>query len=125
MIPSWQMAAYERLRNEVVRQAVNDLKIALRRSAREGAVCGEQRRLERWFLSKWGQTLCENQGQYIIDRCHRDYKAYNGKMRAAPMTPEKEEKAYRDFKAGMTKKEIVKKHNITDYQYYQMLWRRG
>ena len=125
MIPGWQMEAYERLREEIVRQAANDLKRALRKSAREGYKCHEQIAMERWFLSKWGQMLCEDMGERIIELCHRNYKAANGKLRSAPMTEETEERAYRDYKAGMTQAEITKKHNITRYQYFQMLRRRG
>ena len=125
MIPGWQMAAYERIRIEIVRSAVNDLKKALRKSDREGAVCEAQIKMERWFLSDWGQMLCENRGEYIIDKCHKTYKAPCGKLRAAPMTPEVEEKAHMDYKAGMSKKDILKKHNITSYQYFKMLGRRG
>lgn len=93
MIPGWQMEAYERLRTEIVRLAVIDYKKALRKSNREGAVCKEQRNLERWFLSKWGQMLCEDMGECIIEQCLRSYKAANGKLRAAPITQETEEKA--------------------------------
>ena len=125
MIPGWQMEAYERLRIEVVRSAVDDLKKALRKSDREGAVCNEQRDMERWFLSKWGQMLCGDNGEYIIERCHETYKVPYGKLRAAPMTLEVEEKAYRAYKAGMSKKKIMQKCNITTYQYLQMLRRRG
>ena len=125
MIPGWQMEAYERLRNEIVRQATNDLKRALRKSAREGAVCNEQIAMERWFLSPWGQMLCEDMGERIIELCHRNYKANHGKLRSAPMTQEAEEKAYKDYKVGLSKKEILQKYNITSYQYCQMLRRRG
>lgn len=125
MIPGWQMEAYERLRTEIVRVAVVDLKKALRKSDREGAVCNEQIAMERWFLSKWGQLLSGDNGKYIIERCHQSYKAAHGKLRSAPISPEVEEKAHIDYMAGMSKKEIMQKHNITTYQYFQMLRRRG
>lgn len=125
MIPGWQMEAYERLRIEIVRSVANDLKRALRKSKREGAICNEQLAMERWFRSPWGQLLCEDRGEYIIEQCHRNYKSAHGKLRAAPMTKETEENAYRDYKDGLTKKEILLKHNITSYQYCQMLRRRG
>lgn len=125
MIPGWEMEALERLRYEIVWSAANDLKRALRKSKREGAICNEQIAMERWFLSKWGQMLCEDTGEYIIEQCRRNYKAAHGKLRAAPITQETEEKAHRDYKAGMSKKEIIKKHNITEYQYFQMLRRHG
>lgn len=125
MIPGWQMEAFERLRTEIVMSAVTDLKKALRKSNREGAVCKEQIKMERWFLSKWGQMLCENRGEYIIEKCHKTYKAPHGKLRALPMTQEVEDRAYADYKAGMPKKEVMQKHNITYYQYSQMLRRLG
>ena len=81
--------------------------------------------MERWFLSPWGQMLSGDNGAYIIEKCHKTYKKPQGKLRAAPITPEVEEKAHRDYKAGMPKKEIIQKHNITEYQYFQMLRRHG
>lgn len=86
MIPGWQIDGYERLRIEIVRSATNDLKMALRKSNREGAICDEQIAMERWFLSGWGQMLCLDMGAYIIERCHQNYKAAHGKLRSAPMT---------------------------------------
>lgn len=125
MIPTWQLEAYERLRTEIVRSAVNDLKKAVRKSKREGAVCKEQRTMERWFLSEWGQMLSGDNGEYIIERCRKTYKAPCQRMKADPVPPEVEEEAYMDFKAGMLRKEILRKHNMTLYQYWQMLRRRG
>lgn len=125
MVPGWQMEAYERLRTEIVRRAVNDLKRALRKSKKDGAICNEQIAMERWFLSNWGQFLCENRGEYIIERCSRDYKTADRKPRSEPMTAETEEKANNDYKAGMSPNEIMQKHNITKYQYFKMLRRRG
>ena len=125
MIPGWQMEAYERLRTEIVMSAVVDYKKALRKSDREGGTCSKQIAMERWFRSGWGQFLCENRGEYIIDRCHQNYKKAHGKLRAAPITQEVEDRAYADYKAGMPKKEVMQKHNITYYQYSQMLRRRG
>ena len=125
MIPGWQMEAYERLRTEIVKSAVKDLKKALKKSDREGAVCKEQVALERWFLSKWGQLLSGDNGEYIVNRCHKSYKVNTKKPPAEPISKDVEEKAYMDYKAGMSKQKIVQKHNITIYQYYKMLRRRG
>lgn len=125
MIPDWQVEGYERLRTEIVRSAVNDLKKGIRKSKREGAVCKEQRAMERWFLSAWGQMLCGDNGEYIIERCRATYKAPSGKMWADPVPPEVEEQAHKDYKAGMLRKEIMRKHNMTLYQYWQMLRRFG
>ena len=71
MIPEWQMEAYERLRTEIVRSVVKDLEKAIRKSNRQGAICEEQIRLEKWLRSKWGQFLSGDNGEYIIERCRR------------------------------------------------------
>ena len=125
MIPEWQMEAYERLRTEIVRSAVIDYKKALRKSDRMGCICDEQIKMERWFLSKWGQLLSGDHGEYMIEKCRKSYKAPGKKLNAEPMTVETEEKAHKDYKAGMPKNEIMKKHNITEFQYFKMLRRRG
>ena len=80
MIPGWQMEAYERLRTEVVRSAVKDLEKAIKKSKRQGSICNEQIALERWFLSKWGQLLSGDNGEYIIERC-RNYPVPDRKRR--------------------------------------------
>ena len=69
MMPGWQIEAYERLRTEIVRSVVKDLEKAVRKSKRQGTICDEQKNLEMWFLSKWGQLLSEDNGEYIIERC--------------------------------------------------------
>lgn len=74
MIPGWQMAAYERLRTEIVRSVVKDLEDAVKKSKRQGAICEEQKRLEKWLLSQWGQLLSGDNGEYIIERCRRGGK---------------------------------------------------
>lgn len=122
MIPGWQMEAYERLRTEIVRSAVIDLNKALRKSERMGSICNEQIAMERWFLSRWGQFLCCDQGEYIIEKCHNSYKAI---LRSEALTLEKEDKIHKDYKSGMSKKEMMKKHGITNFQYYKVLRRYG
>ena len=116
---------YERLRTEIVRQAVADLQRELRRSDRLGQVTDEVIKLEKWFLSKWGQMLSGDNGEYIISQCRKTYKLTGRQNHANPVTKEVEAKAHRDYKAGMTKKQIMKKHNLTEFQYFQMLRRCG
>ena len=116
---------YERLRTEIVRAAVTDYKRALRKSRRAGYVSDEQIQLEKWFLSKWGQLLSGYNGEYIIERCRRTYRAYDRKLHASPISPEVEKKAHQDYKAGLSRDEIMEKHNITRFQYFQMLKRYG
>ena len=125
MLGGNNLAEYELLRAEIVRSAVVDYKKALRKSDRIGYVCDEQTKMERWFLSKWGQMLSGDQGEYIIERCRKNYKAANQKLRSPNMTAETIAKAHKDYKAGMSKKEITKKYNITDYQYYEVLRKCG
>jgi hypothetical protein len=74
----WELEAYERLRTEIVRSAVNDLKKAIKKSKRLGYVCDEQKNMEAWFASPWGQTLCGNNGEYIVKQCRRAYKSKCG-----------------------------------------------
>ena len=71
MLPGWQIEAYNRLRAEIVRSAVKDLEKAVKKSNRQGAICAEQKSMERWFLSKWGQFLSGDNGEYIIERCRK------------------------------------------------------
>lgn len=121
----WEIDGYERLRAEIVKSAVFDLKKAMRKSHKLGYVCDAQKTLEKWFLSKWGQILSGDNGEYIIEKCSKTYNTGNGKKKADKINPEVEEKAYIDWKAGMTKKQIMKKHSITSYQYFNMLRRHG
>ena len=121
----WEIDGYERLRTEIVKVAVFDLKKAMRKSNKLGYVCEAQENLEKWFLSKWGQILSGDNGEYIIEKCSQTYNTGNGKKKADKISPEVEERAYIDWKAGMTKKEIMKKHGITSYQYFNMLRRHG
>ena len=116
---------YERLRTEIVRSAVVDLQRELRRSDRLGQVTDEVKKLEEWFLSKWGQMLSGDNGEYIIALCHKTYKLKSRHNQSKPVTKEVEQKAYRDYKAGMPKEKIKKKYNITEYQYFQMIRRGG
>ena len=70
-MPAWEIEAYERLRTEIVRSVVKDLEKAVKKSERQGSVCGEQKKLEKWLLSKWGQMLSGDNGEYIIERCRQ------------------------------------------------------
>lgn len=112
MVPGWQMEAYERIRVEVVKSAVKDLKKAMRKSDRLGCVCNEQKSLEKWFLSKWGQFLCEDRGEYIIDRCRKTYKHRVLDGRKPMLTEEQEIAICEDYKSGMLSSEIFTKYGI-------------
>ena len=60
---------YEDLRIAKVRRGVMDYNTAL--------ACGKEssiKRLEKFFLSEWGQFLSGNYGEYIIERCKKNIK---------------------------------------------------
>lgn len=124
MIPGWQMEAYERLRTEIVRATVHDLKKAMRKSDRLGFVCDEQKNLEKWFLSKWGQFLCEDRGKYIIEKCRQTYKGRKHAKKKPPMIAEETQIAIcEDYKNGMLSREIFDKYGINSRQLDKILER--
>lgn len=112
MVPGWQMEAYERLRVEIVTVAVRDLKKAMRKSDRLEFVCEEEKNLEKWFLSKWGQFLCEDRGEYIIEKCRQTYKHYKRDGRKPMFTEEQQTAICADYKSGMPSGEILVKYGI-------------
>ena len=116
MIPGWQMEAYQRLRGEIIRQAVKDYKNALRRSDRLGAVCTEQIDLERWFLSKWGQMLSGDNGEYIIELCKKTYKLRRFDYCKVELPEEVLKSIHADLQAGMARRKISRKYDITRYK---------
>lgn len=75
-----RMYDYEHLRAAILRQAVKDYKVALKK--RDLAITA---RLERFFMSEYGQLLSYNHGEYIIDNTkriiaqQRNIKARKGK----------------------------------------------
>lgn len=112
MIPGWKMAAYDRLRTEIVRSVVKDLKKAMRKSARLGLVCDEQKNLEKWFLSKWGQFLCEDRGEYIIEKCRQSvckHKVIEPLERFVEAQSQSYEQALKEIKAG---------HKLTHWMWW-------
>lgn len=115
MMPGWQMEFYERLRAEIVKSAVDDLRKAIRKSKRLGYTCDEQIKLEKWFLSKWGQLLSGDNGEYIIEKCHETYKiGPDGRRSWIPDDVQRE--IWVDFRNGMARKEIYKKYGVTESQ---------
>ena len=52
------------LQAAILEQAIHDYKIELK--------CGGGHRLEKWFLSEWGQMLSRWHGEEIIERCKRE-----------------------------------------------------
>lgn len=125
MIPAWQMEAYENLRTEVVRSAVKDLRKAIRKSNRLGRVCHEQTALEAWFLSSWGQLLCENQGKYIAERCRETYNVCKHKKPKKRFSDEEEQMICREYQGGTRYNHILQKYKISSATLYNILRRWG
>ena len=112
MVPEWKMAAYERLRAEIVKSAAHDYQKALRKSDRLGFICEEQTKLEDWFLSKWGQFLSGDNGEYIVERCRKTYKARKFKTSKNKLPDDVQKKICEDYKNGMRLVDISKKHKV-------------
>ena len=125
MVPGWQMAAYERLRAEIVKSAVNDYLKALRKSDRLGHVCDEQTKLEDWFVSKWGQFLSGDNGEYILERCRNNYKprVYRNGRKMLPDDVQK--KICADYKSGMRLLHISQKYKVSINRIQTALRRWG
>lgn len=60
---------YMRLRAGIIQRAVADLTKALITNNK-----GQIRKLEKWFLSDWGQAISGNNGKFIIDRVYNGLK---------------------------------------------------
>lgn len=123
MIPGWQIEAYERLRTEVLRLAVKDLERALRKSDRLGVVCDEQKNMERWFLSSWGQLLSGDKGEYIIERCRNSYKASVSNKRKRRIPNDVQQRIYEDYKSGVRHKTITQQYGINSTTLYNIVRR--
>lgn len=128
MIPGWQMEAYEKLRTKIVRSAVFDYKKALKKSDRLGVVCDEQRKLESWFLSRWGQMLTGDNGEYIMAKCQETYKYKTPYAKAhgekkIGRTEEEQKRIYEDWKNGVRYKAILQKYKIGATTLYNIVRR--
>ena len=101
------------------------LKTAMKKSDRLGEVCNEQLQLEDWFRSKWGQLLCCDNGEYIIEKCRQTYKARTYSNGKKVMPDEKQKEICADYKRGMSFKKIRVKHGISRYQFDCIVRRWG
>ena len=123
----WEMAAYESLRTEILRSAVKDYQKALRKSNREGAMCDEQLKMEKWFLSKWGQALSGDSGEYIIEHCRKHYKKSEPtparKRQGIP--DDEQKKIYKEYIDGVGKMAILQRYKISSYTLYKIVKRWG
>ena len=123
MIPGWQMAAYERLRAEIVKAAVRDYQKALKKSKRIGCVCAEEIELERWFLSKWGQLLSGDNGEYILEKCRQTYNSCSFSNRKRQLPTDVQKEIYTAWKNKTSFANIHKKYGISKSQFYLILRR--
>ena len=112
MIPDWQIPCYERLRNEIVRSAVTDYKKALKVSQGEGEKFDREKALERWFRSKWGQFLCENQGEYIMEVCKKSKPKGFGRGRTPNITDEQKGQIVKALKEGEPILSLAEKYGV-------------
>jgi hypothetical protein len=113
MIPGWQMAAYERLRTAIVRSVVNDLKRAMRESDRLGVVSDRQKELEDWFLSRWGQMLSGDNGEFIIEKCRQTYKGSFGRKSRQRIPEDVQKRICEEYIKGESFKAIMQRYDIT------------
>lgn len=125
MIPGWQIEAYERLRTEIVKSAVFDYKASLKKSDRLGLVCDEQKKMERWFLSKWGQLLSGDNGEYIIEKCRETYKGSSSRKGKKNIPDDVQKRICEEYKSGVRYKNITKRYGITHSTLYAIIRRWG
>lgn len=123
MVPGWQMAAYERLRTEIVKSAVNDYKNALKKSKRIGCKCKDETELEKWFLSKWGQLLSGDNGEYIIEKCRQSYSTSVCKKGKQHIPDDVQKRIYADYKRGESSKAIIQRYGVCHATLYKIVRR--
>jgi hypothetical protein len=124
-VPEWQLAGYENLRIEIIRQAVNDYMSALAVSQHNGEKCRKQIMLEKFFLSPWGQTLSGNVGEQIIEQCRRGSAIKPKRGRREIRSEEEQRRIARDYANGVTRKAILQSYRITDEQLYRYVRKWG
>lgn len=112
MVPEWQWEGYERLRVAIMKTAVHDYKIAMKKSEREGRKCEKEIALERFFLSAWGQFLSGDNGKLIIEKCRTAHEL--SKRGRSKLTLEDEMDIYKDVRKGMTEKEAAEKRGVCE-----------
>ncbi len=114
MVPTWQWEGYERLRVAIMKTAVQDYKIALKKSDREGRKCEKEIALERFFLSAWGQFLSGDNGKLIIEKCRTAMRCTKNPRGRRKMTMDAQLDLYEDFIKGMTEKELSEKYGVCE-----------
>jgi hypothetical protein len=120
------MAAFERLRIAIIRSAVMDLRTAIRKSNRVGYKCDEQKALEKWFLSSWGQLLSGDTGEYIIEKCRKTYKTQAHKNGKQQLPEDVQKQVVEEYHSGVKTSVICAKYGISDFmlRFYLKRWDR-
>lgn len=113
----------ERLRIAIVAQVVEELKRAMLVSDREGEKCQQQKDLERWLLSPWGQTLSGNNGEKIIRLCQRTYNVNRYRNGKAKIPDKVKEQIRNDWKSGMKRSAIRRKYGVSAHWLDQTIVR--
>lgn len=117
------MEGYQRLRTEIVKDAVNDYHKALKKSDRIGEICREQTALENWFLSPWGQILSGDNGELIIEKCRANYKNIPNSKAREFIPQEVQIQIYEDYKRGVGYKELLERYKIASRTLYAIVRR--
>lgn len=122
-VQEWQLPGYEMLRIKIVQLAVTDYRVALRKSSLTGKKCAKEEELERFFLSRWGQALSGNNGQYIMDKCKAE--KYKKRSNADQRPDEEQIKIVEEYRSPTGGCDVCKKYNITQNDLYRYIARWG
>lgn len=123
MIPGWQMEGYHKLRTAVVQLAVDDYRKALKKSQKIGEVCAEQTKLEKWFLSQWGQLLSGDNGELIIEKCRASCKSIPNTKSRQLLADDIQQKIYQEYRDGVRYNAILQKYKIKPSTLYNIVRR--
>ena len=74
----------ETLAIAIVVQAAKDYEHELQRSKKDGRKTGEARRLEKWFMSDYGQLLTFGKGEQIMEKIKKEVYDNGNKRRVKP-----------------------------------------
>ena len=111
-VPEWQYDFYLRLRQEILKVAVDDYKTAIRKSKRLGEKCTQEQALENFFLGEWGQLLSNDNGEYIVERCRKEHRYVPSTKSRPKLTQEKQRELAADFLNGYTRASLADKYGV-------------
>ena len=122
-VPEWQYGFYERLRQEILKVAVDDYKTSIRKSKRIGYKCTQEQALENFFLGEWGQLLSNDHGEYIVERCRKDHRYVPSPKSRPQLTKEKQRELIADYLNGINRAELARKYGISERHVYRLVAR--